>query len=57
MTKREMERWRLAMARRLWVEASGGDEALHHSTERERERERERESNERENEKKLIFFL
>ena len=29
------------VARRLWVEATGGSEALHHSTVRERERDRE----------------
>ena len=40
--EREMEGWRSTVARRLWVEASGGGEALHHSTKRERERERER---------------
>ena len=28
--EREMERWRPAVARRLWVEASGSGEALHH---------------------------
>ena len=37
--EREMERWRLAVARRLWVEAGGGDEALHHGTVRQRDRE------------------
>ena len=35
--EREMERWRPAVARRLWVEASGSGEALHHGTMRERE--------------------
>ena len=37
--KREMERWKPAMARRLWVEAGSGGEALHHSTVRQRDRE------------------
>ena len=37
--EREMERWRLAVARRLWVEAAGGGEALHHGTVRQRDRE------------------
>ena len=37
--EREMERWRPAVARRLWVEAGGGGEALHHGTVRQRDRE------------------
>ena len=47
------------VARRLWVEAGGSGEALHHGTVRERDREweSEKESNERENEKKNDFFL
>uniref|UniRef100_A0A7N2MDJ7 NADH dehydrogenase subunit 11 n=1 Tax=Quercus lobata TaxID=97700 RepID=A0A7N2MDJ7_QUELO len=30
--ERVMERWRPAVARRLWVEADDGSEALHHGT-------------------------
>ena len=37
--EREMERWRPAVARRLWVEAGSGGEALHHGTVRQRDRE------------------
>ena len=37
--EREMERWTLAVARRLWVEADGGGEALHHGIVRERDKE------------------
>ena len=33
--EREMERWRPTVARRLWVEASSGNKALHHGTVRE----------------------
>ena len=42
------------MARRLWVEAGGGSEALHHDIVRQRKRlrKRKRESDDRENEKK-----
>ena len=57
--EREIERWMPVVARRLWVEAGGGGEALHHSIVRERDREweSERESDKRENEKKNDFFL
>ena len=58
--EREIERWMPVMARRLWVEAGGGGEALHHSIVREREIENEkaRESPTREKmRKKMIFFL
>ena len=37
--EKEMERWRPAVARRLWVEASGSDEALHHDIVRQGDRE------------------
>ena len=33
--EREMERWRPTVARRLWVEASSDNKALHHGTVRE----------------------
>ena len=37
--ERKMERWRPVVARRLWVEAGSGVEALHHDTVRQRDRE------------------
>ena len=37
--EREMERWRPAVARRLWVEVGNSGEALHHGTVRQRDRE------------------
>ena len=37
--EREIERWMPVVARRLWVEAGGGGEALHHNIVRERDRE------------------
>ena len=37
--EKETERWRPAVARRLWVEVDGGGEALHHGIVRERDKE------------------
>ena len=37
--EKEMERWRPAVARRLWDESGSSDEALHHGTVRQRDRE------------------
>ena len=37
--EREMERWRPAVARRLWVEVGSSGEALHNGTVRQRDRE------------------
>ena len=37
--EREMERWRPMVAKRLWVEADGGSEALHQDIVRQRDRE------------------
>ena len=50
-----MERWRPAVARRLWVEADDGSEALHHGTVRQGENEKARESSMRE--KMNVFFF
>ena len=60
--EKEMERWRPAVARRLWVESGDGDEALHHGTVRQRDRnEKARESLTREKMRKkmnaFFFFL
>ena len=58
--EKEMERWRPAVARRLWVESGNGDEALHHGTVRQRDRnEKARESLTREKMRKKMnaFFF
>ena len=58
--EKEMERWRPAVARRLWVESGNADEALHHGTVRQRDRnEKARESLTREKMRKKMnaFFF
>ena len=59
--EKETERWRSAVARRLWVESSDGNEGLHHGTVRQRDRnEKARESLTREKMRKkneCFFFF